>query len=79
MANTEVVETNMVDRATVKEYCEEYCRENVDEQCREIIQDCKDEERIKFEELNESVLLWFKGLMVGIGLCWLYSNRRYFW
>ena len=58
MANTEVV-----DRATVKEYCEEYCRENIEEQCREIIQDCKDEERIKNDELGERALLWFKGLM----------------
>ena len=71
--------TGVIDRATVKEYCEEYCRENIDEQCREIIQDCKDEERIKFEELNERALLSLKGLIVGIVLCWLYSKRHCFW
>ena len=74
MANTEVV----VDRMTVKEYCEEYCRDNVRRQCQGLIREHENEERKEFEKTVNEVCLCLKGLMLGFGAYWLYSKRHWF-
>ena len=72
MANAGVPEG--IDRATVDKYCEEYCKNNIDMQCWEIIQEDKNEERRRIEELS----IYLEGVMLGIGLYWLYTKSRWF-
>ena len=74
MANTEVI-----DRATVKEYCENYCRENIERVCLRTLFKFEEKEREKFEESANKAFSYLKGAMFGFGLYWLYNKRHWVW
>ena len=72
MANAEVPE--VIDRATVNKYCEEYCKNKINRQCQKIIQENRDEDIREFDESVNKTFSYLKNVMIGIGLYFLYKK-----